>query len=70
MQTLPAFDDPAVAGSALAGLRAQLGTDRQDRRERELVVTRVDGTAVADSPHRETLARAGFAPGYRGLVLR
>ena len=44
--------------------------DRIDGRERELVVTKVDGLPVADSPVREILLAAGFAPGYRGLVLR
>jgi ATP-dependent Lhr-like helicase len=67
MQTLPAFDDPSVAASVVAALRAQLAADGRDR---ELVITKIDGLPVADSPHRETLVRAGFAPGYRGLVLR
>jgi ATP-dependent Lhr-like helicase len=66
LQTLPAFDDPTVAGAALGGLRSLL----VDGRFRELVVGRVDGVAVAQSPHRAALLEAGFAPGYRGLVLR
>jgi predicted Zn-dependent protease len=70
MQTLPAFDDPAVAATVVAALRAQLAGDGRDRRERELVISRVDGIPVGDSPHREALLRGGFAPGYRGLVLR
>jgi hypothetical protein len=37
---------------------------------RELVVTKVDGRPVAESPHRGALVQAGFVPGYRGLVLR
>jgi hypothetical protein len=41
-----------------------------DGRVRELVVARVDGLPVAESPYRDALLAAGFAPGYRGLVLR
>ena len=66
LQTLPAFDDPVIARTALGALVGLLG----DRRERELVVTRIDGLAVADSPQREALLAAGFVAGYRGLVLR
>jgi ATP-dependent Lhr-like helicase len=66
LQTLPAFDDPAVAAAALGALRALLA----DGRFRELVLGRVDGLPVADSPRRPALLDAGFAPGYRGLVLR
>ena len=66
LQTLPAFDDPATAAAALGALRSLLS----DGRFRELVVGRVDGVAVAESPHRGALLEAGFAPGYRGLVLR
>jgi ATP-dependent helicase Lhr and Lhr-like helicase len=66
LQTLPAFDDPAIADAALAAL----GSLPSEGRERELVITRIDGEPVAGSPHRETLLRSGFAAGYRGLVLR
>ena len=66
LQTLPPFDDPAIARTALAALGALVG----EGRERELVVTRIDGAPVADSPHRKTLLEAGFSAGYRGLVLR
>ena len=41
-----------------------------DGRLRELVVRKVDGVPVGDSPWRERLLAAGFAPGYRGLALR
>ena len=41
-----------------------------DGRVRELVVTKVDGLPIAESPFRERLLAAGFLPGYRGLVLR
>ncbi|HEY2916291.1 MAG TPA: DEAD/DEAH box helicase [Candidatus Limnocylindrales bacterium] len=70
VQTLPAFDDVGVRTTAIAALRTALAADGRDRRERELVIARVDGLPVADSPHREPLLAAGFAPGYRGLVLR
>jgi ATP-dependent helicase Lhr and Lhr-like helicase len=66
LQALPALDDPDVAAAALGALRALLA----DGRLRELVVTRVDGTPVGESPWRAALLEAGFAPGYRGLVLR
>jgi ATP-dependent Lhr-like helicase len=72
LQALPAFDDPAVAGAAIGALRASLGAAREGRdgRDRELVITRVDGEPVADSARRATLLEAGFTLGYRGLVLR
>jgi ATP-dependent helicase Lhr and Lhr-like helicase len=70
MQTLPAFDDPVTAATAIAALRAALARDGRERHDRELVITRVDGLPVTDSPHRPALLGAGFAPGYRGLVLR
>ena len=41
-----------------------------DGRARELVVSRVDGEPVGRSPWYDTLLRAGFLQGYRGLVLR
>jgi ATP-dependent Lhr-like helicase len=66
LQTLPAFDDPAVAASAVPALRALVG----EGRDRELVITRVDAVPVAESPHRPALLAAGFSAGYRGLVLR
>ncbi len=66
LQTLPAADDPVAAGLAFGSLRALLGPGR----EREVIIARVDGAPVADSPFRDTLIDAGFVPGYRGLVLR
>jgi len=66
VQTLPASDDPEVAVAAAAALRALV----DDGRVRELVVTKVDGEPVSSSPFRDRLVAAGFAPGYRGLVLR
>ena len=39
-------------------------------RVRELQLTRVDGEPVATSPWKTLLVEAGFAPGYRGYVLR
>jgi ATP-dependent Lhr-like helicase len=66
LQTLPAADDPE---SAIVALRA-LGELVADQRVRELVITKIDGMPVAESPFRERLLEAGFVAGYRGLVLR
>jgi ATP-dependent Lhr-like helicase len=66
IQTLPAADDPEVAEAAARSLGALL----EDRRVRELVVTKVDGTPVGESPFRERLLAAGFVQGYRGVTLR
>ena len=62
----PAADDATVAGLALRALGALLA----DGRVRELLVARVDGQPVAESPWRPALLEAGFVPGYRGLALR
>jgi ATP-dependent helicase Lhr and Lhr-like helicase len=66
IQTLPAADDPAVAITALRALRALVA----DGRVRELVIRKVDGEDVGVSTFRALLLEAGFAAGYRGLVLR
>jgi ATP-dependent Lhr-like helicase len=66
LQVLAPADDPEVAGVALRAL----GTIVADGRVRELVVTRVDGQPVAESPFRQTLLDAGFTAAYRGLTLR
>jgi ATP-dependent Lhr-like helicase len=66
LQTLPAADDPAAASAAFGALRALV----DDGRLRELVVARVDGESVSASKWRPLLEEAGFAAGYRGLVLR
>jgi ATP-dependent Lhr-like helicase len=66
LQTLPAFDDAAVAADSLAALRGLIG----EGRDRELVVGRIDGVAIGGSPHRAGLLAAGFVAAYRGLVLR
>jgi ATP-dependent Lhr-like helicase len=66
LQTLPAFDDPVVAGLAVGALRSLLA----DGRVRELVVGRVDGEPVGASPWSDALLRGGFMRGYRGLVMR
>ncbi|HET9436340.1 MAG TPA: DEAD/DEAH box helicase [Candidatus Limnocylindrales bacterium] len=66
LQTLPASDDPEIAEVAAAALRALV----DDRRIRELVITKVDGQPVGESPFRDRLVIAGFAAGYRGLALR
>jgi ATP-dependent Lhr-like helicase len=66
LQMLPASDDGAMAGAALAALRELV----EGGRFRELVVTRVDGAPVASSAWRPFLEECGFAAGYRGFVLR
>jgi ATP-dependent Lhr-like helicase len=42
----------------------------KDGRRPSLEIRRIDGEPVADSPARDALVAAGFAAGYRGLVLR
>jgi ATP-dependent helicase Lhr and Lhr-like helicase len=66
LQTLPAFGAPAAASAALDALRGLLA----DGQLRALQIERIDGVAVADSPHRDALAEAGFQPAYRGWALR
>jgi ATP-dependent Lhr-like helicase len=66
LQTLPAGDDPSVAAAALRGLASLVGGGRL----RELVIRKVDGLPVGESPWRDRLLEAGFANGYRGLTLR
>jgi ATP-dependent Lhr-like helicase len=66
IQTLPASEDPVVAAVAFQALRALV----DDGRYRELVVVRVDGEPVGVSSWRTSLEAGGFAPGYRGHVLR
>jgi ATP-dependent Lhr-like helicase len=66
LQILPAFDDPATAAAATRGLAALVAGGRL----RDLVIRKVDGHAVAESPVRARLLDVGFVPGYRGLTLR
>jgi ATP-dependent Lhr-like helicase len=66
LQTLPAFADRETGPVALNALRQLLA----DGRFRSLQVERVDGVAVGDSPHSESLAQAGFQRSYRGWLLR
>jgi ATP-dependent Lhr-like helicase len=66
LQTLPAADDPDIANAAVRGLGALIATGRA----RELVVRKIDGAAIGESPLRDRLLAAGFVPGYRGLMLR
>jgi ATP-dependent Lhr-like helicase len=66
LQTLPASDDPTQAADAVRAL----GTLVADGRFRELVITKVDGLPVAESPFRPALVEGGFVAGYRGLALR
>jgi ATP-dependent Lhr-like helicase len=65
LQLMPAADDAEALRLAVSGLRTLLA----DGRVRELVIKRVDGEPVSSSVRREDLLQAGFAPGYRGLVL-
>jgi ATP-dependent Lhr-like helicase len=66
LQTLPAFDDPDVSATALRGLTALVTGGRV----RELILRKVDGVAIGESPLRPALLVAGFVAGYRGLTLR
>lgn len=66
LQTLPAADDPNMAQMALAAL-ADLVVDG---RQKELLITRVDGHPVGSSAWRDRLLEAGFTPSYRGVLLR
>jgi ATP-dependent Lhr-like helicase len=66
LQTLPAFDDPELAAAAAPALRGLV----VDGRVRELVIAKIDGQPVGESPHRQALLDAGFVAGYRGLLLR
>ena len=66
VQTLPASDDPDVAAAAVRGLAALVTGGRQ----RELVIRRIDGAPMAESPFRAVLLDGGFVAAYRGLTLR
>ena len=66
LQVLAPGDEPQVLQVALRALAPLVA----DGRFRELVVTKVDGRPVAESPFRAALLDAGFTPGYRGLTLR
>jgi len=66
IQVLPAAEDE----DALAFALRSLGDLVTDGRVRELVIGKVDGTPVGESPHRHALLAAGFAQGYRGFALR
>ncbi len=66
LQTLPAADDPEVAVAAIRALAGLL----EDRRVRELIIAKVDGLPVGESPLRDRLIGAGFSSAYRGLTLR
>jgi hypothetical protein len=66
---MPAWDDPELAAAAAAALADLVGAGA-DARVRELVIGKVDGLPVGESPARQVLLDAGFVAGYRGLVLR
>jgi hypothetical protein len=66
LQTLAPADDPSVAAVAARAI----GTLVTGGRVRELVIRKVDGSPIADSPWRAVLLASGFSAGYRGLTLR
>jgi ATP-dependent Lhr-like helicase len=66
LQTLPAADDAEVGDAALGGLASLVAGGRF----RELIIRKVDGVAIGESPWRAALLEAGFVAGYRGLTLR
>ncbi len=66
LQALPAADDADRLALALQALRDLVA----DGRLRELVIGRIDGRPVADSPLAQALLDAGFVRGYRGFALR
>jgi ATP-dependent Lhr-like helicase len=66
IQTLPPLDDAEIAAAAIPALRTLV----LDGRLRELLVSKVDGAPVADSPWRSVLLAGGFVAAYRGLAMR
>jgi hypothetical protein len=42
----------------------------KDGRVRSLEIRKIDGEGPGESPHATGLRAAGFADGYRGLVVR
>ena len=66
LQTLAPADDPDLAAVAARALGSLVTSGRV----RELVIRKVDGSPIADSPWRAVLLAAGFTAGYRGLTLR
>ncbi len=66
LQTLAPFDDPDAAAASIRALAGIVVSGRM----RDLVIRKVDGLPVAESPHRPTLLDAGFVTSYRGLTWR
>ena len=66
LQTLAPSDDPDVAQVALRALGTLVTTGRA----RDLVIRKIDGLPVGESPWRESLLAVGFTAGYRGLTMR
>jgi ATP-dependent Lhr-like helicase len=64
--TLPAYDDPEVAGAALAALPSLLAPAGPMR---ELRLERVDRLPVAESSLADALREIGFRPSYRSWLL-
>ena len=66
LQTLAPADDAAIAATAMRALASLVTSGRT----RELVIRKVDGLPVGESPFRDQLLAAGFSAGYRGLTIR
>ncbi|HUP55208.1 MAG TPA: hypothetical protein VM408_06860, partial [Methylomirabilota bacterium] len=66
LQTLAPADDSAVAAVAMRALDTLVSSGRT----RELVIRKIDGLPVGESPFRDQLVAAGFTAGYRGLTIR
>jgi ATP-dependent Lhr-like helicase len=66
LQTLAPADDPAIAAIAMRSLATLVTSGRT----RELVIRKIDGLPVGESPWHEALTAGGFSPGYRGLTIR
>ena len=66
LQTLAPADDSAIAAVATRSLATLVTSGRT----RELVIRKVDGLPVGESPFRDQLLAAGFSAGYRGLTIR
>ena len=63
--TYAPFEDDAVAAASIEALGGLL----RDGRLRHLQIERIDGIAMAGSPHRQRLEALGFRQAYRGFVL-
>lgn len=62
--TFPAFDD---RDTALVALEALVGRE-SPRGAKPMMIERIDGLPVLESPHTPIFGEAGFTQGYRGLT--